>query len=96
VRFDNLASYVVAAIVFLGLVITAVILLLLVAAAVVLALLGVAAAWIAWRCLPFRRSALLTKSPIERLTDHYVSGRIDLGEFEARVAKVLKNAVHLH
>jgi len=70
--------------------------LVLTATAVALVLLCAGIAWVAWRLSPFRRHwlALTSTSPIDRLTDHYVSGRIDLGEFERRVTRVIRRSAH--
>ena len=88
-RFEvSVAPYAVGGIVLLFLLMATVVALVLFAVAIGLVLVVAACAWIAWRMLPFRK-ALPSKSPVERLTDHYVAGRIDISEFERRVAKIL-------
>ena len=61
----------------------------LVAAAVALAAFAAAVGWIVWELLPFRHHPVISKSPEQRLTDQYVTGKLDIGEFERRVSRVL-------
>jgi len=73
----------------LAVMLAALIALLLLLTVAVVVVVAAAVAWLAWRTLPFRRHPAISKSPVERLTDHYVSGRFDLREFERRLSKVL-------
>ncbi|GEM_PF-6584770 len=76
----------VAVLLVLAIVIAVAVTLLLFLLAVILAL--AASAWLVWRLLPFRRS--LQGSPVERLTEQYVHGGIDLQEFDRRITGVLR------
>lgn len=61
------------------------------ATAVFLLLACLGTGWVAWRMLPFRRRLQSMRSPVERLTDLYVDGRIEIDEFERRVERVLRS-----
>ena len=78
------------AVIILAVVIAVIVALVLVATAIVLLLACVGAVWIGWRFLPFRARLANRRSPVERLTDMYVAGRMDIVEFERRIASVLR------
>lgn len=80
-------EYMIAAIIVLVVLASIIIALVMVVGALALVLASVGLGWLTWHLLPFRHR--LSKSPVDRLTDHYVAGNIDLGEFERRVARVL-------
>ena len=89
-RFEaSLTEYAMGAVVLFLLLMAAAVVVVLLAAAVALVVVGAAAAWIAWRMLPFRKW-LPAKEPVDRLTDHYVAGHIDITEFERRLARLVK------
>lgn len=85
-------DYVIAAIIVLTILAIAVIaLIMLMTAVAFVGLTGAGVAWLAWRYLPVgrRASRLSSRSPLERLTDSYVSGHMDIGEFEQSLSQVL-------
>ncbi len=54
---------------------------------------GVAMAWLLWKVLPLTRQLhhVEVKTPVERLTDHYVAGHIDIREFEQQLSQLLRH-----
>jgi hypothetical protein len=81
---------IIAAIIIFAVLIGVIVALVMLATAVVLLLACAGAAWVAWRFLPFRTRLADRRSPIDRLTDMYVAGHMDIVEFERRVATALR------
>ncbi|HZT95962.1 MAG TPA: hypothetical protein VFB34_03905 [Chloroflexota bacterium] len=88
-------SYLVAAILIVMFLVLVLFALAVLAAVVCTIAFGLGAAWLLWRVLPLGRQVrqALSRSPVDRLTDHYVAGHIDIREFEQRLAHVLSHRV---
>jgi hypothetical protein len=88
-------DYIIAAMIIVAILIAITVVVVMLASAAILVLACIGLGWVAWRVLPFGRRLANPQSPVDRLTDMYVHGRMDIHEFEQRLAHILGGSARI-